>query len=378
MLAFDPTSPEFRQNPYPFYAALRTQAPIAFWQERNMWLLTGWEGCSGALRDGRFGNDPVGHDMLFQNPPDHTRLRSLVQKAFTPRRMELLRNRIQAMTDDLLDQVQANRELDVIAHLAYPLPVAVIAALLGIPAADHSQFHTWSNALVDSLDLVRDPTLDERLATAESAFRAYFDDLIRVRRRNPQDDLLSALIAAEEAGDRLSGDELYFSARLLLVAGYETTVGLIGNGVLALLRNPDQLHLLRQQPALIVNATEELLRYDSPIQMVGRMVLQEAEWRGFFFAKGQELALLTGAANHDPAHVDHPDRLDLTRPAIQHLAFGGGIHYCLGAPLARLEGQIAINTLLRRFPKLDLLEEAPPHRNNYVFRSLQRLPVAIK
>jgi cytochrome P450 len=378
MLAFDPTAPDFRQNPYPVYAALRSQAPIAFWQERNMWLLSGWEGCSAALRDGRFGNDPVGHDMLFQNPPDHTRLRSLVQKAFTPRRMELLRDRIQAMTNDLLDQMQGNGEIDVIAHLAYPLPVAVIAALLGIPAADHRQFHTWSNALVDSLDLVRDPTLDERLATAESAFRAYFDDLIRVRRRDPQDDLLSALIAAEEAGDRLSGDELYFSARLLLVAGYETTVGLIGNGVLALLRNPDQLRLLQQQPGLIVNATEELLRYDSPIQMVGRMVLQEAEWRGFHFAKGQELALLTGAANHDPAHVDHPDRLDLTRPTIQHLAFGGGIHYCLGAPLARLEGQIAINTLLRRFPKLDLLEETPPHRNNYVFRSLQRLPVAIR
>ena len=331
MTLFDPTDPAFRQNPYPTYAALRTQAPIAFWEERNLWLLTRWADCNAVLRDNRFGNDPVGLDMLFQNPPDHTRLRSLMQKAFTPRRIELLRDQIQTITDGLLDQVQGEREIDLISALAYPLPVAVIAALMGVPAADHTRFHEWSNALVDSLDLVQDATLAERLATAESGFRAYFDDLIRERRRNPGDDLLSALIAAEEAGDRLSGDELYFNARLLLIAGYETTVGLIGNGVLALLRNPAQRKLLQEQSGLI--------------------------------------------ANHDSAHLTDPERLDITRPTVQHLAFGSGIHYCLGAPLARIEGQIAIQTLLRRFPNLQLAEEAPPHRDNFVFRSLQRLPV---
>lgn len=373
---FDPTAPEFRENPYPFYAALRAQAPIAFWAERNMWLLSRWADCNALLRDSRLGNDPTGQDMLFQNPPDHTRLRGLVQKAFTPRRIEALRDRIQVITDGLLDQVAGATEFDLIATLAYPLPVAVIAALMGVPAEDHIKFHAWSNALVDSLDLVRDPTLDERLTTAERSFRDYFDYLIRVRRREPQDDLLSALIAAEEAGDRLSSEELYFNARLLLVAGYETTVGLIGNGVLALLHHPEQWQRLQAEPTLVANAVEELLRYDSPIQMVGRMVLEPVEWQGFAFEKGQELAILTGAANHDPAHVEQPERLDITRPGVQHLAFGGGIHYCLGSPLARVEGQIALQTLVRRFPTLQLAEENPPHRNNYVFRSLQRLVVA--
>ncbi|MCE7981633.1 MAG: cytochrome P450 [Caldilinea sp. CFX5] len=375
MTFFDPTAPAFRQNPYPVYAELRAQAPIVFWEERGVWLLSRWADCTALLRDLRLGNDPPGHDMLFQNPPDHTRLRGLVQKAFTPRRIELLRDQIQRITDGLLDQAQGRQAFDLIAALAYPLPVAVIAALMGIPAEDHTKFHAWSNALVDSLDLVPDPDLAERLAPAEAGFRAYFDDLIRERRRNPGDDLLSALIAAEEAGDRLSSDELYFSARLLLVAGYETTVGLIGNGALALLRNPAQRELLQEQPGLIGNAVEELLRYDSPIQMIGRTVLETMEWQDVVFTKGQGVALLTGAANHDPALVARPDQLDIMRPPAQHLAFGSGIHYCLGAPLARLEGQIAIQTLLRRFPDLQLSEEAPPHRNNFVFRSLQRLLV---
>lgn len=375
MSLFDPTAPAFREEPYPFYAALRAQTPIAFWAERNMWLLSGWAACNGVLRDSRFGNEPTGPDMLFQNPPDHTRLRSLVQKAFTPRRIEALRGRIQTITDELLDAVKGAPVVDLIQALAYPLPVAVIGALMGIPAEDHTKFHDWSNAIVDNLDLVRNPTLDERLPTAEAAFRAYFDDLIRVRRRTPQDDLLSALIAAEEAGDRLSSEELYFNARLLLIAGYETTVGLIGNSILALLRNPHQWRLLQASPHLIANAVEELLRYDSPIQMVSRRPLETVDWQGFTFAKGQEIAILTGAANHDPAHVEHPERLDITRPNVQHLAFGGGIHYCLGSPLARVEGQIALQTLVRRFPKLQLAEEQPPHRDNYIFRSLQRLPV---
>ncbi|MEZ4860894.1 MAG: cytochrome P450 [Caldilineaceae bacterium] len=375
MFDFNPASPEFRRNPYPIYAQLQRHAPILYWPEQNTWFLTRWDDCNALLRDNRFGNSPGGDSMLFQNPPDHTRLRGLVQKAFTPRMVERLRDRIQAMTDGLLDQVQVQGQMDVITDLAYPLPVAVISALLGVPAEDHKQFHAWSQALTDSLDLVHNPTLADRVDTANAAFRDYFDHLIRVRRADPRDDLLSALIAAEEAGDRLTAEELYFNSRLLLIAGYETTVGLIGNGLLALLRNRDQLELLMAQPQLLVNAVEELLRYDSPIQMVGRTVLEPVEWQGHTFALGQGIGCMTGAANHDPAHFANPGVLDLTRPNIQHLAFGSGIHYCLGAPLARLEGQIAIGTLLRRMPKLELLLETPPHRDNYVFRSLETLPV---
>jgi cytochrome P450 len=302
-------------------------------------------------------------------------MRSLMQKAFTPRMIEQQRQPIQARTDALLDRVQEQGQLDVIADLAYPLPVSVIAALLGVPVADHVLFHEWSKALVDSLDLTRDPALDPAIAAADRGFRDYFDQLIRARRAAPREDLLSALIAAEEAGDRLNAEELYFNARLLLVAGYETTVGLIGNGLLALLRHPDQLRQLQADPGLIGNAIEELLRYDSPIQMVGRSVLSPVEWQGQRLEEGQGVGVMVGAANRDPARFAQPDRLDLRRPNVQHLSFGSGIHYCLGAPLARLEGQIAINTLLRRLPRLTLASDTLTYRDNYIFRSLEQLRV---
>lgn len=382
MFTFNPHAPEFRRDPYPFYAALREHAPIYFWEEGNTWFLTGWIACNALLRDNRFGNGPGGVSMLFQNPPDHTRLRSLVQKAFTPRRVEQLRDKIQTITDTLLDQIaetgSRGETVDLVADFAYPLPVAVIVALLGVPAADHEKFHHWSQALVDSLDIAVDPSRESRISAANSGFRAYFDELIKARRTNPGDDLLSALIAAEEAGDRLTANELYFNARLLLVAGYETTVGLIGNGTQALLHNPEQLAQLQENPALIANAVEELLRYDSPIQMVGRTALETVDFHGHTIAQGQSVGIMVGAANRDPMRFAQPDLLQLDRPNIQHLSFGGGIHYCLGAPLARLEGQIALQTLFRRFPQLRFLESAPPHRDNYVFRTLERLPVTLQ
>ncbi|MCB0126694.1 MAG: cytochrome P450 [Caldilineaceae bacterium] len=381
MFTFNPHSPEFRRNPYPIYAALRAHAPIYFWEAGNSWFLTGWTVCNDLLRDNRFGNGPGGVSMLFQNPPDHTRLRALVQKAFTPRRVEQLRGKIQSITDGLLDQVtekaQRGAGVDLVADFAYPLPVAVIVALLGVPAADHAKFHRWSQALVDSLDLLSDPSREPQISAANSGFRAYFDELIAERRAHPGDDLLSALIAAEEAGDRLTANELYFNARLLLVAGYETTVGLIGNGTLALLRQPDQLARLQANPGLIGNAVEELLRFDSPIQMVGRTALEDVEFHGQQILQGQSVGIMVGAANHDPARFAHPGQLQLDRPNVQHLSFGGGIHYCLGAPLARLEGQIALQTLFQRFPHMRLVEAEPPHRDNYVFRSLVRLPVIL-
>lgn len=375
MLTFDPSDPAFRRDPYTTYDQLRAAAPLFFWEAGNTWFLTRWEDCNALLRDNRLGNNPVGVDMLFQNPPDHTRMRSLMQKAFTPRMIEQQRQPIQARTDALLDCVQDQGQLDVIADLAYPLPVGVIAALLGVPVADHVLFHEWSKALVDSLDLAHDPARAAAIAAADSGFRDYFDQLIRARRAAPREDLLSALIAAEEAGDRLNAEELYYNARLLLIAGYETTVGLIGNGLLALLRHPEQLRQLQAEPALIGNAIEELLRYDSPIQMVGRAVLSPVEWQGQRLEVGQGVGVMVGAANRDPARFAQPDRLDLTRPNVQHLSFGSGIHYCLGAPLARLEGQIAINTLLRRLPRLTLASDTLSYRDNYIFRSLEQLRV---
>jgi len=381
MVDFDPRSPIFRRNPYKTYAALRAHAPIYFWPEGNHWFLTSWAACDALLRDSRFGNGPGGVSMLFQNPPDHTRLRRLVQKAFTPRRVEQLRAEIQRITDGLLDDLakkwRIDGTVDIVADFAYPLPVAVIMALMGIPTTDHEKFHSWSQALVDSLDLLGDPSREPAISAAHSGFRAYFDQLIEERRGHPTDDLLSALIAAEEAGDRLTANELYLNARLLLIAGYETTVGLIGNGTLALLKNPTQLSHLQNEPALIGNAVEELLRYDSPIQMVGRTALETVDFFGQRIEQGQSVGIMVGAANHDPTRFDQPAQLQLDRLQVQHLSFGGGIHYCLGAPLARLEGQIALQTLFHRFSHMRLVTENPIYRDNYVFRSLTALPIAV-
>lgn len=375
-MKFDPRSPEFRANPYPHYALLREQAPIYWWDEWDIWFLSRYEDCQTLLRDPRLGNFPPGTSMLFQNPPDHTRMRGLVQKAFSPRMIERQRGLIQSLTDQLLDAVQARGEMDVIADFAYPLPVRVIAHMLGIPAADHAKFHDWSVALVNTLDLARDPARDEVASEAEQAFEDYFADLIKRRRKNPDDDLLSALIAAEEAGDKLTSRELYLNSRLLLIAGYETTVGLIGNGLRALLKHPEQMQLLQQTSGLIKNAIEELLRYDSPIQLVGRTAGENIIYKGFTFAQNASIAYMTGSANRDCDRFPDPDRLDIRRDNIQHMAFGAGIHYCLGAPLARLEGQIALSTLLRRMPEISLVNYEPRYRDNYVFRSLETLPVA--
>ncbi|MEM7131655.1 MAG: cytochrome P450 [Chloroflexota bacterium] len=373
---FDPRSPEFRSNPYPTYALLREHAPIFYWEEWEMWFLSTYEDCQALLRDPRLGNFPPGTSMLFQNPPDHTRMRSLVQKAFTPRMIEKQREQVQATTDRLLDPVQGQGHMDIVKELAYPLPVAVIAEMMGVPVEDHAKFHEWSVALVNTLDLSRDPVKDERGTDAEIAFEEYFAELIARRRKAPSDDLISALIAAEEEGDKLSARELYLNSRLLLIAGYETTVGLIGNGLYALLTNPEECKRLQADPMLIKGAIEELLRFDGPIQMVSRRAGEDIHYKGVTFAKDASVSFLLGSANRDPARFPDADFLDITRQSVQHMSFGAGIHYCLGAPLARLEGQIAINTVLRRMPNIFLAIDSPPYRDNYVFRGLESLPVS--
>lgn len=388
-MQFDPRSPEFRADPYPFYDMLRSYAPVFYWETWRIWFLTRHDDCNALLRDNRLGHGelfeaPPEHQpllemqsrwMLVKNPPDHTRLRSLVHKAFTPRMIERLRQTIQDITDRLLDEVQDRGEMDLIAALAYPLPVTVIAAMLGVPAADRDKFHDWSNALARSLDLTDDPAVYDRAATAAVDFTDYLRDLVEERRANPQDDLLSGLIAAEEAGDRLTTEELYATCALLLIAGHETTINLIGNGILALLRHPEQLQKLKENLGLIATAVEELLRYDSPVQLTSRVALADVEVRGQTLRAGQQVSFMLGAANRDPELFANAGALDITRKPNPHLAFGSGIHYCLGAPLARLEGQIAINTLLRRMPRLALATDSPQYNDNYVLRGLAALPL---
>ncbi|MDQ4075370.1 MAG: cytochrome P450 [Chloroflexota bacterium] len=388
-MQFDPRAPEFRSNPYPYYELLQSHAPIFFWETWGIWFLSHYEDCHTLLRDNRLGREDQGEFeapaqqkplfemmnkwMLFLDPPDHTRLRSLVHKAFTPRVVAQLRQDIQQVTDDLLDRVQDQGEMELIADLAYPLPVTVICVLLGIPPADHVYFHDWSDAIARSLDLTEESAVYDRAAEAAIALTDYLEGLLAERRADPQDDLLSALVAVEEEGDRLTKAELFATCALLLLAGHETTINLIGNGTLALLRHPDQWQKLRENPDLIQSAVEELLRYDSPVQLTERTALEDIQFKGHLFHKGQKVAFLLGAANRDPAQFADPAKLDITRRDNRHLAFGGGIHYCMGAPLARLEGTIAFQTLARRMPNLTLASDTVTYRDNYVLRGLESL-----
>jgi cytochrome P450 len=307
----------------------------------------------------RFGHSGLTNTMLLQDPPDHTRLRTLVSRAFTPRAIEGLHGQIQSIMDGLLDAIVDRGAADLIADFAYPLPVSVINEMLGVPARDRALFRQWSFDIARSLDAIvlPDPDIIARGNAAGAAIGAYFEDLVAERRRAPRADLLSAMIAVEEAGDRLSIEELLATGLLLFLAGHETTTNLIGNGVLALLRHPEELRRLREDPALVESAVEELLRYDSPVQRVSRLVYEDVTLGDRTIPAGSLVLGLLGAANRDPDHFPEPDRLDLRRRDNRHLAFGWGIHFCLGAPLARLEGQLAFRTLLRRLPNLALAAE---------------------
>jgi cytochrome P450 len=321
--------------------------------------------------------------MLFKDGTDHERLRNLVSKAFTPRMIEGLRGRVQELTDELLDTVEPAGHMDVIADLAYPLPVTVICELLRIPAADRAKFRVWTAKLARSLDPSTSPAEEEEILRAgdeaAAAFGEYFADVIARRRRDPGEDLLSALIGAEERGDTLSTHELMATCVLLLVAGHETTTNLIGNGMFALLCNPTELEKLRRDPSpdLMRTAVEELLRYEPPVVATLRIALEDIPFAGSVIPAGHDVFVVIAAANRDPARFPYPDRLDVTRIDNRHLSFSGGPHFCLGAPLARLEGQIAISTLLRRFSGLRLESEEPQWRDTITLRSLKALPVSL-
>jgi cytochrome P450 len=388
--------PDFLADPYPAYHRLRAEDPVHH-HPFGFYVLTRYDDVAAFLRDARFGKSgyqalfesrfgggPDGSwlalSMLFRDPPDHTRLRALVSQAFTPRVVETLRPRVQAIVDRLLERVTGTGRMDVIADLAYPLPVTVISELLGVPAEDADAVRGWSLHLARALDAIAlpvGPEVIERGRRATGEMVEYFRRLAEERRRRPGPDLLSGLVEAEEAGDRLTERELLATCVLLYVAGHETTVNLIGNGLLALLRHPGEWRRLRDDPALLPGAIEELLRYDGPVQRTGRVAASDAEIGGVPIPAGALVLGFVGAANRDPAHFAEPDRLDVTRDEPRHLAFGSGIHYCLGAPLARLEAQAAIGTLLRRFPALALGVERPVWRPSSTLRGLETLPVIL-
>jgi cytochrome P450 len=321
----------------------------------------------------------MSHWMLQQDPPDHSRLRGLVVRAFTARRVEDMRARIQQIVDGIIDRVEPRGEMDLIADFAFRLPVTVICDMLGIPVEDREIFFTSSRTGARLLDLVplTSAELEEQNAS-NLAMAEYFRRLFQLRRREPGKDLTTQLVYADEDGSKLSIEELTANIILLFGAGHETTVNLIGNGLLALYRCPDQLQLLMNNPALAASAIEELLRYDSSVQITSRTTLEDVdEIGGIRLAKGQTVVCLLGSANRDPAIYLEPDRLDITRADVRPLSFGGGIHYCLGAQLARIEGEIAIATLLRRLPNLRLADaDRPDWRQTFVLRGLNKLPAS--
>ena len=389
---FDFANPAFRADPYPAYRFLREAAPV--WRApTGQWIVTTHAGCTAIMRDPRFGhandgtltpeieNEPIlrslTQTMLLLDPPAHTRMRGLVAKAFTARRMEALRPRIGMIVDELIDSVIENGGMDVIADFAHKLPVTVICDMLGIPESDRAPFlneSTVRGRILDPTPLTRQELDDANAGSAAS--RDYFTGLFAYRRRNPGDDLTSALLMAREADDSLSDEEIIANIGLLFGAGHETTTNLIGNGVLALHRNPGQIARLRADPSLIPNAVEEVLRYDSPVQLTGRTALENVEFGGEQIARGEEVIALLGAANRDPAsYAGDPEVLDVGRAGVRAISFGGGIHHCLGAQLARIEGEIAFRHLLDRLPGLQLRDaENVEWKETITLRGLKALP----
>jgi cytochrome P450 len=387
-----------RANPHPRYRQLREQGRLLRTPE-NEWYVTHYDDCLTILRDpehwssdgskSNFAQERLNsgdvdlapmemistRPMLFADPPDHTRLRGLVNKAFTPRVVDRLRPRMETIVDELLDGVQGDGTMDVIATVAYPLPVIMIAELLGVPASDRDLLKSWSEPLAATIDPLVTPETLHEAAGAGMAFIAYFAQLINERRAEPREDLISALLAAEEAGASLSQEELIVNLLLLLIAGHETTTNLIANGILALLRHPEQLEQLRSDPTLIKPAVEELLRFDGPVQLTARVALEDMEVAGEIVPKGEQPILLIAGANRDPDAFPDPDRLDLERPDNHHLGFSNGIHFCVGASLARAEAQVAINAILRRMPDLALVTDSPPYKDNVTLRGMAALPV---
>jgi cytochrome P450 len=384
----------FRANPYPILERLRTQEPVHYDAIVKRWVLTEHDDVAAILRDKTYaadarkaipgtymalfaprdGREP---SMLMLDDPDHARLRGLVNKAFTPRAVELLAPRIQQIVDELLDAVAGREGFDVISDFSGPLPTIVIAEMLGIDPADQADFKRWSDALGAAFDPAPTPEVQQGLAEASTALNAYLERTIEARRTEPRDDLISAMIAVEEAGDQLSTEEIVTMCGLLLTAGNLTTTDLIGNGVLALLEHPDQMQLLRDDPSKIKDAVEEMLRYDSPVVETARVATRDGEIGGCPIKKGESVLIFLAAANRAPDQYESPEEFDIDRANLHHQSFGGGVHFCLGAPLARLEAQIAISTLVRRFPSLRRAEGELEYRGLPAFRGLVRLDLLV-
>ncbi len=399
---FQILDPAFKSNPYPFYAQLRAQSPVFRMEGPNgrpIWLITDYELAAMVLKDPRFAKDrarslteeqranrrPMSEtfalfnpNMLSIDPPDHTRLRALVQKAFTPRLVESMRVRIQAIADELIDRVQAHGEMELIADFAFPLPITVIGEILGIPDEDRTRFREWSGMIIEGANAFEDTANRPNRAPVLEVFVAYLRDLFALRRTAPGDDLISGLLQTEIDGQSLDEAELYSMVFLLLIAGHETTVNLITNGTLALLTHPDQFKALQTNPDLLKSAVEEFLRYESPVEWATfRWTSEPVELNGQTIPQGEMVLISLSSANRDPNVFADPDALDLTREKNPHLAFGLGVHYCLGAPLARLEGQIAFGTLIRRLPnlRLKIAPDALQWRSVMITRGLEALPV---
>ncbi|MEV4927490.1 cytochrome P450 [Streptomyces roseoverticillatus] len=396
---FDPWSPQFVADPYPGYARLRAAGRVHWFGPSRQWLVPHYEDVRTLLRDRRLGrtylhrfsheefgrtappaaHEPFhvlnGHGLLDLEPPDHTRIRRLVSKAFTPRMVENLAPVVARLARELVDDLLAAGGGDLIGAVAEPLPVAVIAEMLGIPAGDRKLLRPWSAAICGMYELNPDEETARNAVRASLDFSAYLRELIADRRTRPGDDLISALVLAHDEGERLTEQEMVSTCVLLLNAGHEATVNTTGNGWWALFRHPDQLAALRAEPGLLPGGIEELMRYATPLQLFERWVLDDIEIAGTAIPRGSEVALLFGSANRDPARFPAPDRLDVTRTDNPHLSLGAGIHYCLGAPLARLELLASFGELLRRAPRLRLVAE-PEWKPGFVIRGLRELLVA--
>ncbi len=387
--------PQTKIDPYPLYTDVRRRGLVR--SALGPWITSSHATAAAILRDPRFSSSPVHHkgyrppdypagdpradlpnaDLLTMDPPDHTRIRRLVSRAFTPKAIADLEPWIRERTDQLLTSVEAASSFDLIDALAFPLPIAVICHLLGVPAEDQAKFRMWGHDVAATLDPQSSEGGESQSRASELALTAYLQDLVNRRRQDPDDSLLSALIAAEEAGDRLTSGELVSTALLLLIAGFETTVNLIGNGTVALLRNPAQWEEMREDRNLIPGAVEELLRYDSPVQMTSRIATEKVDIGGTVITQGSSVIVAIGGANRDPTVFDQPDRLRINRPdASRHLAFSLGMHHCLGAALARLEARIAFEELIRRFPTL-ALAGTPIRRSLLVLRGFETVPVRV-
>lgn len=388
--SLDLFSQQFHQNPYDYYKKIRPHQPFAKVKMLNeghtTWMAFTYKAAEAVLKDNRFIKDmrtvfpdemtdenlpPIAQSMLFVDPPDHHRLRSLVQSGFTPKRIEKLRGHIEEIAREQAKLMSNKETVDFINAYAFPIPIRVICELLGVPSEDQLDFQRWSTTLVDIND-------DSEYDKVNMEFMAYLGKLTEQKRVSPGEDLMSYLIQAEEEGERLTVSELYGVVMLLIVAGHETTVNLIANGLLALLTHPEQLALLKADPSLVAQAIEELLRFNGPVEFsTDRWAKESFMFMGQQVAKGDHVIVSLASANHDPAAFENPNTLDITKEKSPHLAFGKGIHYCLGAPLARIEGEIAIQVLLEEYPSLTLAAELSEleWRQSFIIRGLKQLPI---